>query len=86
MRYFIITISSGYSGYDEKYCLMFPKETTDETIIDYACELLNDYVEKYEWLVQCDVPTFFENCTLDYIEVFEGDEDFNYHIEEFSLA
>ena len=86
MRYFIITISSGYSGYDEKYCLMFPKETTNETIIDYACELLNDYVEKYEWLVQCYVPTFFENCTLDYIEVYEGDENFNYHIEEFSMA
>ena len=86
MRYFIITISCGYSGYDEEYCLMFPNETTYETIIDYACELLNDYVEKHEWLAQCDVPTFFENCTLDYIEVYEGDEDFNCHIEEFEMA
>ena len=86
MRYIVITISCGYSGYDEEYYLMFPKETTDEDIIDYACELLNDYVEKYEWLVQCDIPEFFENCTLDWVEVFEDDEDFNYHIEEFEMA
>ena len=86
MRYIVITISCGYSGYDEEYYLMFPKETTDENIIDYACELLNDYVEKYEWLVQCDIPEFFENCTLDWVEVFEDNEDFNYHIEEFEMA
>ena len=86
MRYIVITISCGYSGYDEEYYLMFPKETTDEDIIDYACELLNDYVEKYEWLVQCDIPEFFENCTLDWVEVFEDNEDFNYHIEEFEMA
>ena len=86
MRYIVITISCGYSGYDEEYYLIFPKETTDEDIIDYACELLNDYVEKYEWLVQCDIPEFFENCTLDWVEVFEDNEDFNYHIEEFEMA
>ena len=86
MRYIVITISCGYSGYDEEYYLMCPKETTDEDIIDYACELLNDYVEKYEWLVQCDIPEFFENCTLDWVEVFEDNEDFNYHIEEFEMA
>lgn len=86
MRYIVITISCGYYGYDEEYYFMFSKETTNETIIDYACELLNDYVEKYEWLVQCDIPAFFENCTLDWFEVFEGDEDFNYHIEEFEMA
>ena len=86
MRYIVITISCGYNGYDEEYYLMFPKETTDEDIIDYACELLNDYVEKYEWLVQCDIPGFFENCTLDWVEVFEDNEDFNYHIEEFEMA
>ena len=86
MRYIVITISCGYSGYDEEYYLMFPKETIDEDIIDYACELLNDYVEKYEWLVQCDIPEFFENCTLDWVEVFEDNEDFNYHIEEFEMA
>ena len=86
MRYIVITISCGYSGYDEEYYLMFPKETTNEVIIDYACELLNDYVEKYEWLVQCDIPAFFENCTLDWVEVFEDDEDFNCHIEEFEMA
>ena len=86
MRYIVITISCGYCGYDEEYYLIFPEETTNETIIDYACELLNDYVEKYEWLVQCDIPAFFENCTLDWVEVFEDDEDFNYHIEEFEMA
>ena len=86
MRYIIITLSNGYCGCDEEYCLMFPKEITDENITAYACELLNEYVEKYEWLVQCDIPAFFENCTLDWVEVFEDDEDFNYHIEEFSMA
>ena len=86
MRYIVITISCGYYGYDEEYYLMFSKETTNEAIIDYACELLNDYVEKYEWLVQCDIPAFFENCTLDWIEVFESNEDFNYYIEEFEMA
>ena len=86
MRYIIVKLSSGYYGCDEEHCLMFPKETTNETIIDYACELLNDYVERHEYLANGDIPTFFENCTLDYIEVFEGDEDFNYHIEEFSMA
>ena len=68
---------------------MFPKETTDENITAYACELLNEYVENYEYLVENDfedMQAFFENCTLDWIEVFEGDDDFNYHIEEFSLA
>ena len=86
MRYIIVTMSSGYCGYEEERCLMFPKETTNETIIDYACELLNDYVERHEYLANGDVPAFFENCTLDYIEVYEGDDDFNYHIEEFSMA
>ena len=86
MRYIVITISCGYCGYDEEYYLMFSKETTNEAIIDYACELLNDYVEKYEWLAQCDIPAFFENCTLDWVEVFEDNEDFNYHIEEFEMA
>ena len=86
MRYIVITISCGYYGYDEEYYLMFSKETTNEVIIDYACELLNDYVEKYEWLAQCDIPAFFENCTLDWVEVFENDEDFNYHTEEFEMA
>ena len=49
MRYFIITLSNGYCGCDEEYCLMFPKETTDENITAYACELLNEYVENYEY-------------------------------------
>ena len=89
MRYIVITLSNGYYGCDEEYCLMFPKETTDENITAYACELLNEYVGNYEYLAENDfedMQAFFENCTLDWIEVFEGDDDFNYHIEEFSMA
>ena len=47
MRYIVITLSNGYCGCDEEYCLMFPKEITDENITAYACELFNEYVENF---------------------------------------
>ena len=89
MRYVIITLSNGYCECDEEYCLMFPKETTDENITEYACGLLDEYANEYAYLVDNDfedMQAFFENCTLDWVEVFENDKDFNYHIEEFEIA
>lgn len=89
MRYIIITLSNGYCGCDEEHCLMFPKGTPDGEISAYADELLNDYSASYEYLAEDsdeDIEMFYENCTFDWIEVFEGDEEFNYRIEEFSMA
>ena len=89
MRYIIITLSCGYCCSEEEHCLMFPKETADENITEYAHELLNNYAEKYEDFAEDDfedMQAFFENCSCDWIEVFEGDKDFNYRIEEFSMA
>lgn len=89
MRYIIITLSNGYCGCDEEHYLMFPKGTPDGEISTYADELLNDYSASYEYLAEDsdeDIEMFYENCSFDWIEVFEGDEEFNSRIEEFSLA
>ena len=89
MRYIIITLSNGYCNCEEEHCLMFPKGTPDSEISAYADELLNDYSASYEYLAEDsdeDIEMFYENCTFDWIEVFEGDEEFNYRIEEFSMA
>ena len=89
MRYIVITLSNGYCGCDEEHCLMFPKETPDSEISAYADELLNDYSASYEYLAEDsdeDIEMFYKNCMFDWIEVFEGDEEFNHHIEEFSMA
>lgn len=89
MRYIIITLSNGYCGCDEEHCLMFPKGIPDDEISVYADELLNDYSASYEYLAEDsdeDIEMFYEKCMFDWIEVFEGDEEFNHHIEEFSMA
>lgn len=89
MRYVIITLSNDYCGCDEVHCLMFPKGTPDSEISAYADELLNDYSASYEYLTEDsdeDIEMFYESCTFDWIEVFKGDDDFNSHIEEFSMA
>ena len=73
----------------KKDCLIFPKGTPDGEISEYAEELLNDYSASYEYLAEYDEEDremYYENCSFDWIEVFEGNEDFNYHIEEFSMA
>ena len=89
MRYIIITLSNGYCGCDEEHCLMFLKGTPDGEISEYAEELLNDYSASYEYLAEYDeedIEMYYENCSFDWIEVFEGDEEFDYRIEEFSMA
>ena len=90
MRYIIITLSNGYYGCDEEHCLMFPKGTPDGEITEYAGELLNDYSSSYEYLAEYDdeedSEMYYENCSFDWIEVFEGDEEFDHRIEEFSMA
>lgn len=89
MRYIIITLSNSYCGCDEEHCLMFPKGTSDGEISEYAEELLNDYSASYEYLAEYDdedIEMYYENCMFDWIEVFEGDEEFNHRIEEFSMA
>ena len=68
---------------------MFPKGTPDGEVSKYADELLNDYSASYEYLAEDsdeDIEMFYENCSFDWIEVFEGDEKFNHRIEEFSMA
>ena len=90
MRYIIITLSNGYYCCDEEHCLMFPKGTPDGEITEYAGELLNDYSSSYEYLAEYDdeedSEMYYENCSFDWIEVFEGDEEFDHRIEEFSMA
>lgn len=89
MRYIIVTLANGYCGCDEEHYLIFPSYTSDDKISEYAEELLRNYSSSYEWLAEDDEEDreeFYENCTFEWIEVFEGDEDFNYHIEEFSMA
>lgn len=89
MRYVIITLSNGYCGCDEEHCLIFPKYVSDSEISEYAEELLNDYSASYKYLAEDsdeDIEMFYESCTFDWIEVFKGDEEFNYRIEEFSMA
>ena len=89
MRYIIITLSNGYCGCDEEHCLIFPKGTSDGEISEYTEELLNDYSASYEYLAEYDdddIEMYYENCSFDWIEVVEGDEEFNSHIEEFSMA
>lgn len=89
MRYIIITLSNGYCGWDEEHYLIFPKDTSDDEISEYAETLTDDYAASYEWLAEDsdeDMQLYYEECRFDWVEVFEGDEDFNYHIEEFSMA
>ena len=89
MRYIIITLSNGYYDCDEEDCLIFPKDTPDEEISSYADELLSDYSASYEYLAEDseeDIQAYYENCSFDWIEVFEGDEEFNHRTEEFSMA